>query len=520
MEHVVNISRRTVVKAGALALASGVFRPTQALFGNDDADLAGLRRIPGIETPYYLIPFDESGRERNWRGSLVSTHVSQQLNAQPVTDVFIFSHGWRGDVEDAIAQYDSWVTAMARCTADIAELKQIRRDFQPLLVGLHWPSLPFGDEELRAVQAAASRPGRRSTKDDRVEQFADRIADTGRARAALSTILAASDGPPPSALPRDVARAFEVLQQEAGLRGGRISTPGADGVPFAPAQLYSEMQTARAAGASGFQGADDLNWFLQMLGYLSFWKMKDRARLFGESGAHQLLQSLQQQAAGRDVRFHLMGHSFGCIVASACVAGPQGGRTAPIPVHSLSLVQGALSLWGYCSNIEQGIAESTQPIAGGTPGYFRPLVDRGLVKGALLTTQSEHDSAVGTLYPLAAKWGRQVAMSTDQYPKYGAIGTYGIRGPGCDVRDMAIQDARHEYDFGPGRIYNLECSRVICNGTGASGAHSDICHPEVAHAVWQAAAVAVESTPVPPPTPKPINPPRRPLRRLLDRLSN
>jgi hypothetical protein len=30
---------------------------------------------------------------------------------------------------------------------------------------------------------------------------------------------------------------------------------------------------------------------------------------------------------GRDVRFHLMGHSFGCIVVSGTVAGPLGRLT-------------------------------------------------------------------------------------------------------------------------------------------------------------------------------------------------
>ena len=37
-----------------------------------------------------------------------------------------------------------------------------------------------------------------------------------------------------------------------------------------------------------------------------------------------------------------------------------------------------------------------------------------------------------------------------------------------------------------GRIYNLEASDVIKNGSGPSAAHSDIAHPEVAHAYWEA----------------------------------
>lgn len=53
-----------------------------------------------------------------------------------------------------------------------------------------------------------------------------------------------------------------------------------------------------------------------------------------------------------------------------------------------------------------------------------------------------------------------------------------LRGPGSQVRPSFA-----------GTVYNLESSNVIAKGGGSSGAHSDICHPEVAHAVWSAMAV-------------------------------
>ena len=40
---------------------------------------------------------------------------------------------------------------------------------------------------------------------------------------------------------------------------------------------------------------------------------------------------------------------------------------------------------------------------------------------------------------------------------------------------------------------NLDATEVIKNGTGPSGAHSDICHPAVAQTVWQAAAIGAEA---------------------------
>jgi hypothetical protein len=185
------------------------------------------------------------------------------------------------------------------------------------------------------------------------------------------------------------------------------------------------------------------------------------------------------QAAPRHVRFHLMGHSFGCIVMSATLAGPKGRGRVPRPVESLALVQGALSIWSFCDDI---------PNVPGQRGYFRQVVADGRVRGPVLSTQSAFDTATGKWYPLGAGVARQVAFAAPgELPKYGALGTHGVRGPGVTATDLSLQPTDRDYAFAPGGVYNLECSEVVRNGGGVSGAHSDICHPEVAHAVWQAA---------------------------------
>jgi pimeloyl-ACP methyl ester carboxylesterase len=201
--------------------------------------------------------------------------------------------------------------------------------------------------------------------------------------------------------------------------------------------------------------------------------MKDRGRLIGEAGAHRLLRQLQDARA--DARFHLMGHSFGCIVVSAAAAGPAGGGLAR-PVDSLVLVQGALSLWSYCSRIDG---------AGGRPGYFRRAGNA--VKGPLVTTQSVFDTAVGRLYPLAAGVARQVVFAPEEFPRYGGVGTFGLQGPGLDIVGGPMLAADADYNFQPGKIYNLNGDAYIRNGGGLAGAHSDITGPQVAHAVWEAA---------------------------------
>src|SRR5207248_1125300 len=152
-----------------------------------------------------------------------------------------------------------------------------------------------------------------------------------------------------------------------------------------------------------------------------------------------------------------MGHSFGCIVVSAALAGPPGGASLPRPVGSLLLVQGALSLWSYCADI---------PARPGTAGYFHAILAEGRVAGPVVTTRSRHDRAVGWWYPLGARVARQVVFALGgsfdvqtAWPTYGAVGAFGLRGPGLELSDGALLPADGGYDFRCGRIYNLDSSR-------------------------------------------------------------
>lgn len=436
-----------------------------------------IETIPNTSIQYFLLSYDKNGQERiddphAKRGELFSDRVKAELRDQPVTDVFFISHGWKGDVPAAKDQYTRWIGAMLKCEDDREKVRQIRAGFRPLLIGLHWPSLPWGDEALD-VSAMSFAPGEDPLA-PLVEDAADKIADTPQAKQALRTIFAAAmEDISPASLPPEVVDAYKILQQEAGLDSeGPAGAPGTDAETFDPERFYqAERDDAISFGGLGIGG------LLSPLRQLSFWKMKARAKDFGESGAGTLLRDLQAISADRDVRYHLMGHSFGCIVVSATIAGAGGDAPLVRPVHSLFLVQGALSLWAYCADI---------PVAKGKAGYFHSIISGNKVAGPIVTTQSEHDTAVGRLYPLAAGIKRQVVFDPGELPKYGALGSFGIRGPEVVIEDFDMLPTNGNYGFQEGKSYNLESSRVIREGGGVSGAHSDIDRPEVAHAFWEA----------------------------------
>ena len=67
-------------------------------------------------------------------------------------------------------------------------------------------------------------------------------------------------------------------------------------------------------------------------------------------------------------------------------------------------------------------------------------------------------------------------------PKFGGIGTWGIQGTAL-AESKEMLDERGDYQFAPGRIYNLNGSRFIPDHSGIDG-------PQVAHMLWQAVAAS------------------------------
>lgn len=443
-----------------------------------------IEKIPGTDLKFYQVNFDADGRERtDDPEGLMSELVVKQLQDQPVTDVFLLSHGWKGDIEAARRQYRDWISAAAGCADDLAAMRKKRPGFMPLMIGLHWPSLPFGGESFDGAKAGAASfaidpagaPGGQGGLDAMVDSAAAGIADTPAAREALRTLFAcALEDAEPATLPEAARKAYAVLNAEAGLGGAGVAgAPGADREPFNAEAAYQNTRVDPASFSGSF-----LSGLLSPLVQLSFWKMKARACTFGETGGAELLARMQQLTADRKVRFHLMGHSFGCVVMSALAAGKAGIQRVR-PVDSMLLVQGAFSLWSYCKSI---------PSAPKDAGYFQRLMSEGAVAGPIVVTQSEHDTAVGRLYPAAAGVAGQVAMAPgEDLPKYGAVGTWGLQGAGVDAVSLQLMSTSQLLPFAAGKIYNLECSGIIKNGGGMAGAHNDIAHAELGHAFWTAA---------------------------------
>jgi hypothetical protein len=424
-----------------------------------------IRPIFDSNENYYLIVFDRDGREVKEGGNLLSARIT--ADHPEATDVFVFMHGWMGDFPAAIDQYDRWIKAMAMLPADRAEMVVNRPDgFRPVWIGLHWPSLPWGDEHTATVASFAA-----GALDVVVDDYLEKFGGDKALSNPLRTIVGhAQVDPQPYQMPVDVKAAYDDLNAIIGLAADGVNAPpDADRKAFDAAEQYETMKAIPNFGG-GIAGT-----LLSPLRTLSFWAMKKRAKTVGEIGFHPLLIGLSNDL--KDARFHLMGHSFGCIASSAAICGRSGSQ--PFKASSLALVQGALSLWSYSAKM---------PLPQGGRGYFADVLTGKHVTGPIFTTRSEHDRAVGFFYPIAAGVAGQVAYEVPvELPEYGGVGSFGAQGIADRADDMAMLASDASYQMKAGRVLNLEASQFIKLGGGMSGAHSDIAGAEVAHAVWSAA---------------------------------
>lgn len=424
------------------------------------------QKIPNQDLTYALLTFDQDGHERtdDTVGGVFSKALVQKVRDEQPTHIFFFIHGWEGDVPGAVDQYNRWMGAMWNLAADRTRMGD---DFRPMFIGLHWPSRPWGEEIIPQSAAAFGTAGGLAVSamlEDAVQHF----GGTANVRAPLTTVFQAFEQNPAARnLPDEVIAAYHDLAGAIGFTtgAGADAAPDCEGAPLDP-QAAVQAERLASAGASFGIGDTIKGGILAGLRQISFWLMKHRARTVGEQGMHQFVTQLQQISSAE---IHLMGHSFGCIVVSSILGGPDGKAALPRPVASAVLVQGALSLWSFAEHLPDAQAA----------GYFHDVLAKGAVAGPVVTTQSVNDKAVGLAYPAAVGLVDEVDFAAQvQLPKFGGVGTWGIQG--MTAASQTMLDENGTYSFEPGRVYNVDASQYIPSHTGIGGA-------QVAHTLWQAA---------------------------------
>jgi hypothetical protein len=400
-----------------------------------------------------------------------------------VTDVFVISHGWNNNKQDAQALYNRFFTNFASLKGNFNFAHR-----ELAIIGVFWPSKKFDDLAFEIGQSNAASIGVSdndnalvATKLEELKGFFSDPAEIQKIEAAKSAISGIETSPnarakfvssirsllDPSAANREDASDtfFEISEEELmdNLRipiAATVPPEAAGGAAELPVGGGSAIEEGGSAGIVTF-----LESFktaaLNILNFTTYYEMKTRAGKVGNDGVAPLIDQLQATVQ----RIHLIGHSFGGRLVSAGTKGSKTNRLA-----SLSLLQAAFSHNGFSKIMN---------------GFFRSVIDAKRVTGPILITYTKNDKAVGLAYPIASRINNDVAMAIgDENDKFGGIGRNGaqkMESGEVNKTETVLRDSDGIYTFSGGNIFNLLGDAFIKD-------HGDVTGNQVVNAVLNAVA--------------------------------
>jgi hypothetical protein len=423
------------------------------------------------------------------------TALKKHLDSSDATDLLVLAHGWNNDMQEARGLYEGMLGELRKA---IRARRITGAPERITVLAVLWPSKKFADVELTASGAAGLASA--VTDDvlfrqiDRLEELLDDPVQAQPLETLKALVPRLEDSPKAQREFADLLRAVLAGEAKEGDEEDASDTffslPGSDlmdrlakPVEFGAEPVAEFGDGLESTGGAARLGIDDigsaagLGDFLSgikagagnLLNYATFFSMKQRAGAVGQRGLNGLLRDVVKEH--RDLRLHLVGHSFGARLVTSATAGPDAGSA--LHPCSLVLLQAAFSHNGFAENFN----------GNGGNGAFRRVVSGRLVKGPIVISHTRNDKAVGLAYPLASLIsGSDAAGIGDENDRFGGLGRNGALFTPEAVKDT-LQAVDAEYQFHGGRIYNLRADSVI------SG-HSDIVRPEVAHVMLAAIAAS------------------------------
>jgi hypothetical protein len=427
-----------------------------------------IQLTSGEKAPWYLLPFDKIGV---CEAPLTRDSLVQTMKTQNYTDVFIFSHGWNNDWDDANHLYEGWINGFIQLRRDKG--LELGREFHPLFIGIIWPSTAL-------VLPSEQGPGFRSAASDddafvgqeraEVHSLAESVPDAERARFYQLTQRPQGTGLNEAdalALAKILARLYKAPDKEA---GEDPALPAPEDLLNAWKKVGEEPQKELGNFRVDLSKFDP-RWIVRVA---TVWQMKDRAGTVGQSGVGPLLDEIlgATPPAGQfQPRVHLLGHSYGAkVVLSALCAKPMKPRR----VNSVLLLEPAISYLCFSPNAA----------GAGKPGGYVDAPNR--CEQPILSTYSSCDAPLTKFFHLALRRTSDLGERAANTPPsiYAALGGFG---PAVDpgISSVKLLDYPNKYplDDGSRKVIGINATppNGDCKDPAGIDAHGDVSN---VHTYW------------------------------------
>lgn len=443
---------------------------------------------------FFPLHFDANG---NLQTQSELDNVKQHATVGPASDAVFLAHGFRNDENDAMGLYTKFLENV-RAHLDGGSFPDLANK-RFVVVGVFWPSKSFKesfgvegavqslDPDEAAKEDARAKlldlkltvaTGAQKPKLDRAIELLDQVEDSGPAQDEfVSCVLALLDGSNLGA-----TEGVEELRATDGSKlldklGSPILLPTS--APMADQGGVSAFEASSVDGSQDGGQVETINSFFgsifgrigTFLNLTTWYTMKERSGIVGANGVAKAVRALKE--AVPNIRLHLIGHSLGGRLMAACAkALCDDPKLQP---DSLTLLEAAFSHYGFSTNNGQD-----------TPGFFRAVIDKKIVKGPFVSTFSVQDTVVGKIYAIASRLADDNVRSIgDANDKFGGIGRNGAQ-----RTDEAVLKPL----LNVGQPYRFALEQILClDGSGGKiKNHSDVMNPVVTWAFVSAAAETVK----------------------------
>ncbi|MCX4668385.1 serine-threonine protein kinase [Streptomyces sp. NBC_01381] len=417
--------------------------------------------------PYWELTFDADGDADTAQRDRLIAGVARER----VTDLLVLAHGWNNDQDMATDLYRRFFAPCQGLAGTGVRLGY---------VGVIWPAIRFPDEPIpdfeRSAAAAAGagagplldEPTRRLLAatfpghDDELERIGALLAERSGVASRLyeygrhvRDLVSVHENSPARRFADDIWSGEPAMLTDDAVEVCELFAAAMEGT--GQQELFGSLRKRLWNGAH------------ELLRQASYYAMKRRAGTVGQLGLGPTVGLLVGDAPA--LRVHLIGHSFGARLVSYALRGmPESVRG----VKSTTLLQGAFSHYAFSGRLPHDPRR-----AGALHGVQRRI------DGPLVSCYSRHDDALGKIYPLASKIAGDSSTFLGLWERWGAIGYNGIR---------AVDGAKR---IKLGRAIpakgcvSVDAAAVVRRGGPPAGAHSDICHEELARVVFAAGRIAL-----------------------------